>query len=723
MRNFNLLLFLFIIIFSTVVDAQNVMRVHNDDNIIYQQQTNSIDSIKFVNNNSVYYANDDNFSIQISGVDSITFAKNISKEIYIIYNELETTVVNPYADEGVIIKDNSGHISINSTIATSNLTYNILGKTSNGSLNIVSEKSVKLIMNHVTISNPTGSAVYLNVADKSTIHLSSGTVNTFSDGSSSKANAVLYSKNDLKITGAGTMNLNGYAKHGIKGDASLVVTSGILNIAKSSSDGINTKNFTQNGGFITIIPGSDGIDVTNLLEINDGDLTIDAKSDDVKGIKATSININGGTQNITVSGKQSKAIKSSGNTVFNGGATSITATGTVVLVASGSGYETSYCTAIKSDADVIVNDGNLAIVLSSSNSGGRGISADENVAINDGIVNISTAGNGATYTNEKGAKDSYTSACIKADGNISLLKGKITLVSTGTGGKNVSAGGLVIIGNEDANDALLKLSATTSGARFAVSGSGQNADYANPKAIKSLGNLTVNSGIITINCTQTTEGGEGLESKSSLFIKGGQITATTYDDCVNASNHIEISGGTHSFTASGNDGVDSNGTLTISGGLIISKGAGGPEEGFDCDNNTFKILGGSMVGTGGNTSTPTTSVSTQNSLKLSITPNQNICIKNSDGDIILMFALPELSSVGGGGGPGGGRFAGPGGSSGNKMVVLFSDPLFVNGTYTIQYGGTITGGTNINGYYTGGTYSGGSSKSFTVSSRYSTLSL
>ena len=75
MRNFNLLLFLFIIIFSTVVDAQNVMRVHNDDNIIYQQQTNSIDSIKFVNNNSVYYANDDNFSIQISGVDSITFAK------------------------------------------------------------------------------------------------------------------------------------------------------------------------------------------------------------------------------------------------------------------------------------------------------------------------------------------------------------------------------------------------------------------------------------------------------------------------------------------------------------------------------------------------------------------------------------------------------------------------------------------------------------------------
>ena len=170
-------------------------------------------------------------------------------------------------------------------------------------------------------------------------------------------------------------------------------------------------------------------------------------------------------------------------------------------------------------------------------------------------------------------------------------------MSSGTGAKGISADGTITIGNLAANDALLNLNVTTSGNRFLVSGSGQNADYANPKAIKSLGNLTVNSGVITVKCTQTTEGGEGLESKASMYLKGGQLTVTTYDDCLNASIDIEISGGTHLFTASGNDGVDSNGTLTISGGLIISKGAGGPEGGFDCDNNTFKVLGGIMVRT------------------------------------------------------------------------------------------------------------------------------
>ena len=117
-----------------------------------------------------------------------------------------------------------------------------------------------------------------------------------------------------------------------------------------------------------------------------------------------------------------------------------------------------------------------------------------------------------------------------------------------------------------------------------------------------------------------------------------------------------------------------------------------------------------MVGTGGNTSNPTTGVSTQNSLKLSITPNQNICIKNAANQTILIYALPALT---GGGGPGGN----------NKMVMLFSDPAFVNGTYTIQYGGTISGGTNFNGYYTGATYSGGSSQTFTVSAKYTTVNV
>ena len=80
---------------------------------------------------------------------------------------------------------------------------------------------------------------------------------------------------------------------------------------------------------------------------------------------------------------------------------------------------------------------------------------------------------------------------------------------------------------------------------------------------------------------------------------------------MNASKSIVINGGNIYCYSSGNDGVDSNGTLTITGGTIVSIGTTSPEEGFDCDQNTFKITGGTILGIGGGTSTPTSSVCTQ----------------------------------------------------------------------------------------------------------------
>jgi|GEM_PF-6774220 hypothetical protein len=48
------------------------------------------------------------------------------------------------------------------------------------------------------------------------------------------------------------------------------------------------------------------------------------------------------------------------------------------------------------------------------------------------------------------------------------------------------------------------------------------------------------------------------------------------------------------------------------------------------------------------------------------------------------------------------------------MTVLISHPDLVSGSYTLHYGGSISGGTTENGYNTGGTYSGGNTKSFTL---------
>lgn len=702
-------LFSMLVLLCTKSVSQDLLHIHNNGSIIYTQQVSSIDSLKLRQRTSSVYSGNNLYELPITDIDSITFAVQRDSEIYIIYNESEVTVINPFEAAGVTITNSAGHVTVNSSYPSAGLAYHISGITADGSLDLSSTEQVKLILYGVNITNTTGAAISINNQTNCAIVLASGTESTLNDAVTSVANGAFYSTGDVTISGEGTLKINGYKKHGIATDGAFDIISGIIEILNAASDGIHADSYHQAGGSLQIVPLGDGIDVSKMITIEAGTLMINAASKDIKGLKASSVIISGGTIDITVSGEQAKAIKSSENITISGGEINIVASGTIVLVASGSGYDPSYCTGIKSDADVLIQGGSLTIDCPASNAGGKGISADGDIFIEGGDVNITTAGNGAKYTNTAGTADSYTAACIKSDKNISLISGNISCTSSGTGGKGISADSAMLIGSLLGEDELLLLNVTTTGARFLVSGSGQNADYANPKAIKAEGTLTINSGIINVNTT--TEGGEGLESKAKLYINGGQITANTYDDGINAASHIEVSGGKHALKASNNDGMDSNGTLTVSGGMVISKGAGGPEEGFDCDNNTFKITGGIIVGVGGNTSNPTVAVSTQNALKLSITSNQNICIKNAANEIVLIYAIPSIT---GGGGPGGG---------GNKAVVLFSDPAFTNGSYTIFYGGTISGGTAFNGYYSGATYSGGSSQTFNVSSILTTLSI
>ncbi len=204
--------------------------------------------------------------------------------------------------------------------------------------------------------------------------------------------------------------------------------------------------------------------------------------------------------------------------------------------------------------------------------------------------------------------------------------------------------------------------------------------------------IVINGGTINV----TSSAGEGIESKSILTINNGTITVKTSDDGLNASTFIYINGGNIYAYSTSNDGIDSNGKLTVTGGKIISVGAASPEEGFDCDQNTFKITGGILVGVAGATSSPTASVSTQPSVILgSGTANQIIHIESSDGAEALTFLAPK-----------------------SYTTMLFSSPkLKSNVTYNVYTGGSVANGINSNGLYTSGTYTAGTvSKNFTTSS-------
>jgi hypothetical protein len=194
--------------------------------------------------------------------------------------------------------------------------------------------------------------------------------------------------------------------------------------------------------------------------------------------------------------------------------------------------------------------------------------------------------------------------------------------------------------------------------------------------------VTINGGTFNI----TSSAGEGIESKSTLTINAGDFNIRTADDGLNAGKKININGGNLYVYSTTNDGIDSNGPMTITGGKIISIGAASPEEGFDCDRNTFKVTGGIMVGIGGATSSPTAGVSTQPSVILGgAAANQIYHIRSSDGAEALTFTVPRTFTT-----------------------MLFSSPkLKLNTTYQVYTGGSVSSGADYNGLFSGGSYTGG----------------
>ena len=734
------------------LSAQNYrINLHNNGSVVFDKDVNAINDIHFQGSqpaNILINSATGTTTFPLTAFDSITFVKHetppAGDTVYITYSGSSVNIVNPFSDEGVDVTTSNANVTVSSTKA--NVPYVISGSSTNGSLTMYSTSSFYLALNTLTLTSNSTAAI--NIASPSTATVCLRGNSSIADNTNSAINGALYAAGDLTVNGTGLLQVTGNGKHGISVDGNMTVLSGAIRILETDSDGIHgSGNLTWNGGMLDIVsPGSDGLDISGNITIQNGNLTINTTAEtqrcikvsgtftmnngsltlhnsgeDSKGIKADSeVNINSGNLTIVNSGNMSKGIKADGDINITGGTIDITSSGSTVMQVVNNQNEPAYCTATKCDTDINITGGDFTITLPTTNHGGKSISADGNLSISGGDFTITTQGDGATYTISGNNKDAYTSSCLKSEGNMELIGGTFNLTSTGRGGKGINVGGSLVIGQEGASNDDLTLNVTTSGERITITSGGGGpwggGDYANPKGIKAQGNLTINSGNITVNCTQTqNEGGECIESKTTLTINGGNIEAySVKDDAVNAAQNLTINGGVYYAHSDANDGTDSNGTMFINGGFNISNGSRSPEEGFDCDWNQFKITGSTSIGTGGGTSDPSQNVCTQPSLKINTQPGYAIQILKSDGTVICTYQCPTFTG-GGGGGPGGG---------GNNMVMLFTDPQLQTGqSYTVKYGGTISGGTNWHGYYTGNvTYSGGQSANVNVNSMVTTVS-
>ncbi len=479
-------------------------------------------------------------------------------------------------------------------------TYTVSGTLGDGQIavNSADENDVIINLNGMNITNSRTSPIYVIKAKNTELVLTSGTTNyvtdaanyVFADGTD-EPNSAIYAADDLKVSGAGTLIVKGNYNDGIntKNDLTIKKTTGTLNIT-AVDDGMRGKNSIEiNGGNITVNAGGDGL-----------------KSDETTDATQGFIDIEAGTLNITAGGDGMAA------------ETTVNITGGTFTIKSGGGSGATLAAdasakGIKGTVGVTIGGGTFTLDCADD-----GIHSDNAVAITAGTMSIATGDDG--------------------------VHGELT--------------------------------------------------------------LTIDGG--TINVTKCYEGIEA----STLTINNGEIHITSNDDGVSVSgstsgnNYLYINGGylyvnvtgTQSGAGTtGGDGVDCNGSITMTGGTVISYGGLGVDSAVDYDR-TFTMNGGTFIGLGTSqmAQAPGGTSSSQNALRYNFTnrnANTLVNIQNSSGTSILTCVSNKTFGS-----------------------VAFSSPNLVTGTtYRIYFGGSASG-TLKDGVYTGGTYTPGElAQTFTVS--------
>jgi hypothetical protein len=588
---------------ANVSFGQQKIRIHNSGNTMYAKALTAVDSIKLDNTYAKFkFADDaDSMNIQKTLIDSLTFTEstvNLDK-IYIIYNGSDNaTIINPYATAGVNITANGGIVAVNATSGLDNLEYNILGSSATGSLTIATDKDVNLVLSNVTLANPNGSAFTISGGKVTNILLTDGTTNTLSDATASAQNGTITTDGPIVINNSGSLILSGLKKHGINTSSTITIMNGATTIASTASDGLHCEGFTMGGGTATITSLGDGIDAGNgAVAINSGTINVTSTTNDVKAIKTgtNTLTVNGGVINLTVSGAQSKAISAKGNITVNNGTIGITISGATVLAASGSGFDPSYASAIKSDAQIIVTGGTFNIQCLTGADGGKGFSSDGEINISGGNITVSTAGNGGNYTNETGVADTFSTSAFTTDTNLNISGGTFTLANTGTSGKAISADANVNIsgtaqisitnsGNAGKGikaDGNVTFSGATTTMNFSgttileTSGSGFDPSYT--AGVKATGDIIVDGGTINITGASAAKGAKGLSADGSIIINSGNITIT---NAGNGATYTNASGTIDSYSSAA---FSTDANLTINGGTITTNSSGTGGKGLKAD--------------------------------------------------------------------------------------------------------------------------------------------
>ena len=304
------------------------------------------------------------------------------------------TTVATAADGTITYKEDSveaeAGVEISGTTATITAagTYTISGSCSNGQLVVdaPADSTVTLILDNLTLTSTDGPAINGQTGDLVIVLKGENTLTdtaTYTqqdvDG---EPDACLYSKDDLTISGEGSLAVTGNYKLGIETKDDLVIEGGTITVTavddamrghdsvtvvdgtvtlNAAQDGLKSNNadegkgwITIEGGTLVIRAGDDGIHAEATLTINDGVVQVEQSNEGLEGT----------------------------NVIFNGGDVSVVAADDAVNAST----DTTATPLLE------INGGTIYV-----NSGGDGLDSNGNIAVNGGTVIVdgpTDSGNG-----------------------------------------------------------------------------------------------------------------------------------------------------------------------------------------------------------------------------------------------------------------------------------------------------------------------------------------
>ena len=427
------------------------------------------------------------------------------------------------------------------------------------------DSSVYLNMKGLTLTNTADAPIYIQKASKAFVVAKNGTTNTFTDASSraktysytndageaktDTTGACIYSKDDLTIKGEGTLIVKANYNNGIHTSNDLKVKNGLITV-NAKNNGLKGKGSVEiSGGTINITTTEgDGIksdteDATDLasgkgsIEITGGTITVTSAFDGITAANAVIV-ANGESEKPTI-----KIITGGGHSCLSDPTTASSSTGRGGF--GGGGFP-----------------GGMGGSSCSTTESMKGIKGDSSIAISGGVIDINSRDDG-----------------LHSGGTITLSGGTMTIATDDDG--------------VHAEKALYVKDNANVSVTIAYEGM-ESPDMNFEGGITSV--ITTDDGWNAAGGTSTTS--TGNTGRGGWGGAGGGMGGST--------GNLKVSGGYHYvYVGAGDtDGIDSNGGISITGGVIIVEcrmngGMGGM---VDSDGTTTISGNAKLLGFGTNNS-------------------------------------------------------------------------------------------------------------------------